>query len=283
MKKLSTLTLILIFTIAFFTGCKKNIGDPPVLPPIETMKIDFSNFTSGNKSAEITEIESALKGVESGNYQYASAVAGFWNLLLTLNLAIPVTSFSESFNHTPTYIDNKTWQWAYSVNALAGTYKARLTGQIRASDIKWEMHLTKEGIGAFSEFLWFEGTSALNGNSGQWILYHSATFPEQMLQIDWTIENEIVGNIKYTYVRVKKDDRTIDTSNGSYIVYGLQNSSLNAFYNVHIYESFLAHSFVDVFIEWSTANNNGHVKAFYKYTDNNWHCWNSNGNDIVCN
>jgi hypothetical protein len=283
MKKLLSFTLLVLLSAGFFASCKKDNEVPPAVPPLSTMKIDFSNFTSDMKSAMMPGSENETKGVTNGNYQFAASVAGFWNLLLTLNLVIPVASYTESFNHTPVYIENRTWQWTYSVNVLAGTYKARLTGQIRDNDVKWEMYISKEGAGAFSEFRWFDGTSALNGNSGQWILYHSVAFPEPMLQIDWTKVDETVGSIKYTYVRVKKDDRTTDPANGSYIEYGLQNSSLNAFYNIHLFESVYTNSFANVFIEWNTTTHNGHVKAFYKYSDNNWHCWDANGNDIVCN
>lgn len=283
MKKLIYFALILILTAGITTSCKKKQGDPPVLPPVESMKIDFSNFTSGTKSAEIAGIENGVKGIENGNFTYAASVAGFWNLILTLNLVVPVASFAEAFNHDPEFIENSTWQWVYSVNVVGGTYKARLTGQIRANDVKWEMFVTKEGIGAFPEFMWFEGTSALSGDSGQWMLNHSAAFPEEFLKIDWVRENETVGDIKYTYVRAKKDDRSTDPANGSYIEYGLQNSTLNAFYNIHLYDAFVSQTFVDIFIEWSTSTHNGHVKAFHKYTDNLWHCWDSNGNDITCN
>jgi hypothetical protein len=282
MKKTFSLFIVIILAAGLFNGCKKK-GDPPVLPPLETMKIDFSNFASSLKSAEIAGSENDIKGIENGNWQFASSVAGFWNLLLTINLAIPVASFAESFNQTPSYLDNKTWQWTYSVNVLAATYKARLTGQISDNDVKWEMYITREGVGAFSEFLWFVGTSALDANSGQWVLNHSAAFPEPMLQVDWTRTNGTVASIKYTYIRTKKDNRTTEPFNGSYIEYGLTNASLNAFYNVHFYESTILNSFVDVFIEWSTTDHNGHVKAFYHFNDNNWHCWNSGGNDILCN
>ena len=88
--------------------------------------------------------------------------------------------------------------------------KHSLTGEIRTSDVKWEMYISKEGIGAFSELLWYEGTSNLDGKSGQWILNHSQAFPEPMLQIDWKVTGEDVGYIKYTYIRDKKDDRTTD-------------------------------------------------------------------------
>ena len=76
-----------------------------------------------------------------------------------------------------------------------------LLGTLEADQVKWEMYITKTGIEPFDEFLWFEGTSKIDGKSGQWILYHSAAFPEKTVQIDWKKEAEEVGEIKYTYVR----------------------------------------------------------------------------------
>jgi hypothetical protein len=45
MKKLLSLSLLLLI---IFAGCKKDQGDPPLLPPAESMLIDFSNFTAAN-------------------------------------------------------------------------------------------------------------------------------------------------------------------------------------------------------------------------------------------
>lgn len=55
------------------------------------------------------------------------------------------------------------------------------------------MNISKSGIGAFDEILWYEGTSKLDGTSGQWILNHSQAFPEPMLQIDWTKAGTGIG------------------------------------------------------------------------------------------
>ena len=274
-KLLSIIAIAMLVTI--FSGCEKK-GNPPALPPIETMKIDFSNFSATKKSAEISSAEASGKSVGNANYKFASTVARFWNSILTVNLVIPVAAFTESFNQTPVYADKKLWEWSYNVNVVGAIYKARLTGKIRDNDVKWEMYVSKEGIGAFDELLWFEGTSALDGNSGQWILYYKtdalATSP--LLQIDWTRVNDTVGSVKYTYIKE-------DSAKDSYIEYGLTSSPLNAFYNIHLYESTYLNNFVDVFVEWSTTAHNGRVKAFYYFTDNAWHCWNESGNDTVCN
>ena len=278
MKNLVNILLVFVLTSVLFCGCEKK-GDPPVLPPAESMNIDFSNFSEQEKSAPIGF---DTKGVENVNWTFSAFVANIWNHILVDYLAVPVAAFKIAVNKKPSYLADKKWEWRYSVEAVGGKYNARLTGQAGENDVKWEMYLAREGIGGFGEFLWFEGTSGKDGKSGQWILNHSSQFPEPLLKIDWTYDGVKIGGIRYTYIRELKDNRTEDPFKNSYIEYGLSGNPLNAFYNVHFYESLFVQDFVDVNIEWSTTEHNGRVKANYFFKDDNWHCWDGNGNDAVC-
>jgi hypothetical protein len=279
MKRLLVILLVFVLSGSIFVGCKKDKGDPPALPPTTSMIIDFSNFVSAKKSVTVGDIKS-IEAVSNSNWVFAASLAVFWNTILTINLVVPVAAFKLAVDNKPVYLDNKKWQWSYSLNLVGATYKARLTGQIRTSDINWEMYVSKEGAGAFAEFLWFSGTCDLDVKSGQWILNNSQSFQEPMLQIDWTVSGTDIGNIKYTYIRELNDNRVTEPFKGSYIEYGLTSNTLNAYYNIHFYESIILKAFVNANIEWSTTNHNGHVKAYYHYQDNNWHSWDGNGNDI---
>lgn len=261
--------MILTILAGSYTGCKKDKGQPPVLPPAESMTIDFSNFTSAKKSAELT---SEPKGTENSNWEYAATVAGVWKLILNTTLAVPVVAFGVAVNQVPVYISGKTWQWSYNVTFLTDTYKARLTGEIRSSDVQWKMYITKEGTGGFAEFLWFEGTSSLDGSGGHWTLNESPLVPDALLQIDWTKTVTAVGNIKYTYVK----NTSFKTS---YIQYGLTTNALNANYTIH-YWNFI--KFSDVNVEWNTTTHNGRVKSVDYLGDANWYCWDSNKVNVVC-
>ena len=163
MKKIFSIALIFILFAGFFTGCKKDKGDPPVLPPQESMNIDFSNFASAKKSGELLPTE---KGTANSNWEYAATVAGVWKLIINTTLAVPVLAFKTAAEKTPVYISTKNWQWSFSVTNLSGTYKARLTGLIQSTDVQWKMYITKEGTDSFAEFLWFEGTSKIDGTGG---------------------------------------------------------------------------------------------------------------------
>jgi hypothetical protein len=270
MKKSFSLLLIIMLSTVFFAGCKKDKGEPPSLPPKESMSIDFSNFISNKKSLEVV---SGQKGTNTTNWDYAALVAGGWNDILTAYLVIPVSAFKLAFEQSPSFVSTKTWQWSYSASVASVTYKARLVGAINTSDVEWKMYITREGTGGFAEFLWFEGTSKLDGTQGQWILYQSPLVTDQLLQVDWTKTSTEISSIKYTYLK--------DTSfKGSYISYGLTSNILNAYYTVHYYD-FNTTQFSDVNIEWNTTANNGRVKSS-NYLLGDWYCWDINKLNATC-
>jgi hypothetical protein len=275
MKKFFTLLLLTLFMGSLMTGCKKKPGEPPVLPPIESMAIDFSNFESGKKSADVL----LPKGVENSNWEFAALVAGYWRAVAFVTLAVPVYSFELAIDHDPVYVDDKTWQWSYDATVFTIKYKARLTGQIRASDVLWKMYITREGTGGFNEFLWFEGTSDLDGKGGQWTLYHSYLYQEPVLTIDWEGNGTSVAYVKYTYVRALNDSRVADPFKDSYIEYGTTTGTYDSYYTIHYYNG---SAFADMNVEWSSAGLNGRVKCQAFFSDALWHCWDGNYVNVTC-
>jgi hypothetical protein len=280
-KLLSSLIAIAVLNLLFVSCEQQEKDTPPELPPLESMVIDFDDFTESDSKTAINDFKSASEGTTK-NFEFAAGQVGFWNTILTITLAVPVASFYSSFGQKPVFLGDATWQWSYTVDGFASSYTARLTGQIRDENIKWEMFISKKGVGAFDEFKWYEGTSDLDGNGGQWMLYHSHEFPEELLQIDWKKTGTEVGEITYTIVRELNDNREPEVFNGSYLEAGKLEGDLDAYYNIHYYEVWVVKDFVDVFIEWSTSEYNGHVKAQHKFGDDLWHCWNSNGDDVAC-
>lgn len=266
--------LAIMLGVLIFTSCdnKDLARTAPDIPPVETMVFDFGNMADLNKSAHATKI----------NWGYSALNVGIWSGIIGTTFAVPVAAFRAAFGQQPTVVSDLIWQWEYSVEGFTNQYNARLVGELEsASKIKWEMFISKSGINPFDEFLWFEGTSNIDGKSGQWILYHSAAFPEQTIQIDWKKEDNQVGEITYTYVREKDDQRLADKFYGSTLTYGLQDSELDAFVTIHAY-NFQSGIFSDTNIEWSRTSYNGHVKAEHFFNDTNWHCWDSQGADIEC-
>jgi hypothetical protein len=273
MKKSVVFILLPLILIALSTGCKKdNKGEPPVLPPAESMTIDFSNFTTQAKGDLSVAVP---KGTQTSNWDYAASVAVIWSTIININLAVPVAAFKIAVNQSPTYLQDATWQWSYNATILTVTYKVRLTGQITSENVDWKMYITREGTGGFSEFMWFEGTSSLDGTSGQWTLNKSYQSQVPILKIDWTKSGSSVGMIKYTYVE------TGNAFNGSYIEYGLTTNTLNAYYTIHYYSTTYL-QFYDLNVEWNTTSHNGHVKSEGYFGDNSWYCWDSNYLNVTC-
>ncbi len=143
------------------------------------------------------------------------------------------------------------------------------------------MYITKTGINPHDEFKWFEGISDLDGNGGEWALYHSYEHQDKVLEIDWTKTGDEIGQITYTYVRALNDLGETENFNGSYLTYGLQDEYFDAFYTVHAYSENLS-NYTDTYIEWSTTEYFGHVKAEYWFQDTDWHCWDNTGEDMDC-
>lgn len=273
------LTLLIFLVPLSFSSCQKDDTiQAPTIPPAGTMVIDFGNLVDANKSGAISENEPGTKT----NWLLSATTVGVWNVIIGTTFAVPVAAFKASFNQTPSKINNTTWEWSYSVDGFTSQYSARLVGTLQTDLVKWEMYVSKTGVDSFDDFLWIEGTSALNGQSGQWLLNHSAEFPEKTIQIDWQKEDDAVGNIKYTYVRELNSESQTDNFNGSYLIYGLQDNTFDAFVTVHAYNN-QTEDFTDSFIEWNRSDFSGHVKAEYFYNDTEWHCWDSSGNNVDCN
>jgi hypothetical protein len=272
MKRYYVLIILAAFSITFITSCKKDKGEPPILPSANSMTIDFSNFQSGKKGDLSVSIP---KGTQNSNWEFSAGVALLWQTIIYTTLAVPVTSFQLVVNQTPAYVEDKTWQWSANATILNTTYKARLTGQIAASNVVWKMYITREGAGGFNDFLWFEGTSDFDGMGGQWQLYLSPANPVKVVQIDWEMTSATLGMVKYTYIK------TGDNFVGSYIEYGLTTNTLSAYYTIHYYDTQYL-QFFDLNVEWNPALHNGRVKSLGHFGTTDWYCWDGNYLNVTC-
>ena len=270
MKKLTALTLVVL---VLFAGCNKDDLDKraPALPPAETLEIDFSRFAISEKSAAQQRV----------NWIYSATTVGIWNVIIGTTFAVPVASFRTAVKHEPVKTGDNTWQWQYDLDGFASRYTARLTGTLESGHVKWEMYISKEGIHAFDEFLWFEGESKNDGKSGWWLLYHSHLFPDETVRIDWKLENEGIGEILYTYVRETNNEGLPDPFKGSTLRYGLQLGAFDAYVQSQTWDN-ARQVFNDTHIEWSRKNFSGRVKSQHFYKDSKWHCWDEQGYDLDC-
>jgi len=261
MKKIKSLSLLLILLTVIVSSCNKN-KVAPELPPQSAFTADFSDFNSSKAVTDTTMV----------NWTHAALNVGIWNAIITVGLAVPVASYAEAVkNHEAEYLGDNTWLWTYSFNVGVNTFTAELYGVLKSETVEWEMYITKSG--EYTHFLWYDGVSNLDLKHGAWTLYNKPSDPTELLGIEWNRTTDSTGNIKYTNIVPG------GTENGGYIFYGNDaNSDLNAYYNIYNKgQDNLTQ------IEWSQANQNGRVKDMNKFGDDAWHCWDETHHDIDCN
>ena len=266
--KLKPVISVLLVALLLITSnsCKKDDKDEvPELPPQEAFLMDFSDF-------EIADIPGNIKALtSSNNFAYAVSNVVVWNLIATALVAVPCIAYAEAFKHEAVYLGENSWQWLYSVTANQSTYTAKLISKrISNEEFTLKMLVSKSGDGGYEDFKWFEGTVRYDHTAANWTLYSSPEVTSPVMTIDWIMDwEEDLYSIKYTCVQTGNDY-------GSYIEHGVtDNSPFNAYYNISTTEG-------TVKIEWNTTTKAGHVKSQEHFGDSDWHCWNENLMDVVC-
>ncbi|MFH1004491.1 MAG: hypothetical protein V1781_03205 [Bacteroidota bacterium] len=253
--RITTVIFLFVLITASIISCKKK--DPePTLPPSSSMVMEVGNFWNGTTSRMVDTTKS--------NLVFAGVNVLVWNTLLTIGLAVPVTSFLESFKHAAVW-DKKEreWIWSYSVSVGLDTYNAKLHGKVNGDDINWSMYISKNG--GYSDFLWYTGTSKKDNTSGQWILNNNPNDATPLLQIDWNKNASGTCDVKYMNVVPGGKE------NGGYINYGIINDpKLDAFYDIYNKGKNNLTS-----IKWNRSSKAGQVKDQLHFKDTEWHCWNT--------
>ncbi|GAB4250581.1 MAG: hypothetical protein Kow0027_14050 [Saprospiraceae bacterium] len=275
MKQLSFL-LALFFSLLLTQSCQKdNEIDPlagqeaPALPSEESFIMSLTQFT---EMGGLDEGEVDSRTVT--NWSHAAGNVLIWNSLLSLHLTIPVLSFQEAFNHQPVYQGQGVWLWAYEVTDDTGTYQAELYGELLVNDeVKWDMYISKTG--GFSNVHWYTGITALDESYAHWTLNFDVTDPKPFISIDYLRDNgNGVSSIRYTNIIPGNPD------NGSYIEYRTGNVVPGEFDRA--YDVFGAADNNLIEINWNSVNHNGRVKNPDFYGDEDWHCWDTQLQDVDC-
>ncbi len=283
--------LSVVLITVLISGCAGNSSpantEPPKIPPQSTFVMDFSDFSQSQSSFDmnqnstafmvslyplpISSVTTANALGDHSNWTFAALNVGFWNLVGFIGLAIPVTAFVESIKQTPVKQPDGSWIWTYSITVVGTTYTAELHGKYVSSGVRWDMYITKEN--EYTDFLWYYGESDSNNTKGYWVLKDKPSNPNDLLRIDWHRNpvNE-TGVIKYTNIVPG------GTENGGYISFELSQVET---YN-RAYVIFNKSKNETTYIEWSSTNKAGRVKDSVHFKDSNWHCWDSNLNNVTC-
>lgn len=257
---------VFILFLLVGSGCKKEPEEKPSIPPESSFVMDFSGFSDASDT-----VTKKSKGTDSVVVKYnhwgtAFIKVAIWNVVIAVQAAVPVAAFKESFNHEAVWNKkDKLWEWTYTYAHSSGNYDAKLTGEVVGETVNWSMYISKtSGLGTFSNFLWYTGTSRFDNTSGSWTLNDRAT-DNPYIQIDWHKNADGTSDIKYTNVVPNGNE------NGGYIKYGLVNdTAYDAFYT--IYNKGLNNL---VNIEWHRTKHDGRIKDPLAFGNSEWHLWNT--------
>lgn len=242
-------------------GCKKEdeTPDQPDLPPENAFVADMSGF--GESSSRADEA-----------YAFAALNVGVWNLVLYLNLVVPVAAWHEVRTADPVWDEDlEAWTWTKTFTNNTGSYTAQLQGSIDGSNVNWDMYVSQDG--GYQDFLWYEGTAALNITNGTWTLNKSPEDPEPYIGIEWnnTVDSD-VDDIKYTNIIPGA------AGNGGYIHYGItDDADYEVFYDIYGIEE-------DRLIEilYNRETTAGKVRDDVRFGDEDFHCWDETKADVTC-
>lgn len=242
------------------SSCNKE-GDAPTLPPSEGFAMDMS-FNDGDTAA-------AQKTSGYANWGYSATGVVFWNAVLTIQLAVPVASYAAAFDATPSYDrGEEKWIWSYDVKVGLVTYTCDLKGAVEGDEVNWEMYISNN---AGDNFLWYQGTSALDGSSARWQLNKAMNNGTPYMQIDWLDNGDGTSEITYSIIET-------GTAEGSYITFAhTDGTDYDRYYNLYgAAEDNL------IQIQWNSASANGRVSSEQKFGTTDWQCWNESLVDIDC-
>ncbi|NOX60246.1 MAG: hypothetical protein GXP29_15490 [Planctomycetes bacterium] len=266
--------LLIVALVFSSTGCQDpppggggNTEEAPKIPPASTFVIDFSDFEQEDEGPVLR-----TRGVLAReNWGFAATSAFIWNVILTVNLAVPVASFVESFNNEPTLGPDGVWSWNYSFTAVGVLHSAELQGQINGANITWNMFISKDG--EFTDFNWFSGTSDLLGTQGSWTLNKDPDDPTPFIEITYNRDEAAnTADIRYTNVIPDSAD------NGGFIFFAITTDEpFDANYQI-----FRKAADETTDIEWSRATKDGRVMDEARFGDTEYHCWDEALVDMDC-
>lgn len=268
MNAVRKISVLLVALFVSLSSCNNDAefdpGVAPEIPPVSSMVMDVEGFTEGPAGSTIHE----GRVMTQVNWTLAAVQVGFWNTILALNMAVPVAAFTASIDQTPVFDrDEGVWVWTFDYDFVGRTYSSRLTANVNGTEVDWKMYISEEN--GFQDVLWYSGTMQVDGTSGYWILSKNGNNPTEYLRIDWEIESNEVGSIRYEVIETGAPEI------GSYIQYGrIAGGNYNVFYDI-----VLTNTDKSAEIEWNSDTGAGRVE----YDGNGvFFCWDENFDDVEC-
>ena len=251
-RSLIAITLSISRLLTSVSCDKEPVADRPDLPPLESLVMDFSDFS---------EQPGAKKGTDTyENFLHSYFSVFFWNVASTVTLAVPVAAYGIALQQDAVYLGDHTWEWSFDFPLGGVNYTATLTGS-RLNNEEFTMDMVISLAAAPEQGIkWFDGVVRYDHTAASWNLYKDGTI--KVLEAEWNKDFETEeADLTYTYVEPEQEET------GSYITLAYMPDE---FYDA-AYTISLAANMTN--IEWNTTTKEGRVKDPEKFGDSEWHCW----------
>ena len=239
-----------------------NSDEPPQLPPVESMQMDFSTFDNNQQP------KNSL-GKASSNFGQAAVRAFVLKSVVDLNLAIPRALLEAASNSDAEFNEEGEWVWSYSHTAGEDSYEVRLVAS-RESDAEtsWQFFVSNSTLN-LEDKLFFSGTTSGEGSQGTWTYYNlMSDTQEAVSNTEWTVSGEDEVSLRLEVVSGRFDNE------GDYIEYTFDGIIKNAVY-------YNADEDATTELQWNIETNEGYIIA-PNYNNGEQACWDENFEDVSC-
>ena len=174
-----TALFLMIFLFISCSDTKNNNEITPVIPSVQSMTIDLSDFKDNPKSNA------------GSNFNAALFRAGVAKLIIDANLIIPKVLINGAQNRNGEIVADGEYQWRYTAENGEDDFSVLLTAEVDSEDdVEWNFFVTTSATNPpLNNFLFFSGNAEYDGTEGSWT-YYDAQENGPVSEIEWDIDND---------------------------------------------------------------------------------------------
>ncbi|MCW9705992.1 hypothetical protein [Fodinibius salsisoli] len=184
-------------SVLLFNACSDDPAssvnqEPPALPPISSLEIEFSTLLGAEEPQKAT--------TQAIDY-YIQAVyrAGSLEGIVESNLAKPRALLSAAEDTVAELNDDQQWEWSYQTSADSIQYQARLIGQrITANTVSWSLFVSSESS-TLNDKLFLSGTVRQDGKRGNWTINSLSSTESNntpLAELSWEFDEQEANQIR---------------------------------------------------------------------------------------
>lgn len=175
MKKLSYISIMLLFTILFSgcsddsTGPETDPGQAPEIPDLTVVaQPDITFFENNNPQGQKNK---QILDDHYSNYSTARFKAIFGTFFASLG-QIYMGYLNPAYNESAEYKDGQ-WEWSYNYSAEGQSVSMRFTAQDQGNLRQWAMLISFDDGqgGGYDNYKVMEGSTSNDGAEGNWSFY----------------------------------------------------------------------------------------------------------------